>query len=293
MRRRPRLRPRSGARLEDVQGAQGLEARHSERCARSRRLVGLLSGPQARIPHQTGRNLEPDRCSAGSRLRTGARVDPGSAGGPVPGLERNLQRHAGVQRPGDGRRRSRSPPPRRGAHIRRPSFRSFPGPGISMSGARCGDKSRATLPRRRPAPPTSTMPSFRRRRSSQSPITTCARPMRCATCSIAPSRNTRRRSASCKTSSKQATRSRPRDVATAEAQVFTTEAIGSSTSACSARNSSTPLPYWSAARPPSCRSGRIRSAAAFREFRSRFHLRCSSGVPTSPPRNEPCRSKTR
>ena len=29
-----------------------------------------------------------------------------------------------------------------------------------MSGARCGDKSRATLPRRRPAPPTSTMPKL-------------------------------------------------------------------------------------------------------------------------------------
>ena len=82
------------------------------------------------------------------------------------------------------------------------------------------------------------------------------------------------------------------DVATAEAQVFTTEARPS-TSACSARNSSMPSPYWSAARPPNCRSGRIRSAAAFREFRSRFRRRCSSGVPTSPLRNEPCRSKTR
>ena len=48
---------------------------------------------------------------------------------------------------------------------------------------------------------------------------------------------------------------------------------------------------------PAARRAVDRAASAQRqhsaEFPSRFHLHCSSGVPTSPPRNEQCRSKMR
>ena len=68
---------------------------------------------------------------------------------------------------------------------RRPSCRSSPAPGTSTSGAKCAGRSRAIRPPRKPAPPISTMPSFRRRGRSPSPISICAPLMRCANCSCA------------------------------------------------------------------------------------------------------------
>ena len=88
MRRRSRLRPRSRARPQHIQGAQRLESRHAERRARSRRLVGVLPRPQARLSAQAGRDLQPDRRRRSRRLRAGARADPRGASGSVPDRDR-------------------------------------------------------------------------------------------------------------------------------------------------------------------------------------------------------------
>ena len=71
---------------------------------------------------------------------------------------------------------------------RRPSCRSSPAPGTSTSGAKCAGRSRAIRLPRKPAPPISTMPSFRRRGRSPPPISISAPRMRCANCSCAQSK---------------------------------------------------------------------------------------------------------
>ena len=115
-------------------------------------------------------------------------------------------------------------PPADQARIRRPSFRASPGPGTSTSGARCAGRSRATPPRRRSAPPTSTTSSLRRRRSSPPPISICARPIRCTICSFATTVEYKKTLDIVRNQFKAGFSVTEGDVATAEAQVFTTEA---------------------------------------------------------------------
>ena len=184
--RRPRLLSRAGADPQTFKELKGWKVATPSDWARSRRMVGVLSRSQARLPAQTGRNLQPDGGRAGRLLRAGARAHPRSASRVIPDRIGDLQRRrARITARDPARAGAIARPPDGSARTRRPSFRSSPGPGISTFGARCGDRSRAMRPARKPAPPISTMPSLRRRGSSPSLISICARRIRCTTCSFA------------------------------------------------------------------------------------------------------------
>ena len=243
LQRRPRLFSRSRADADQVQGAQRLEICHAARLGRPRRLVEPLSRSQARLPAQAGGNLEPDGGRGGGELRAGARPHPRSASGAVSYSVGDLHLHPHAHRPGRIRRavldrRVRRGSPRRHLHddLRAAVLRHL-GPrrlGQSAPADREQYVRRASQ-RRRSRQCQAFGAGGARHRLFQSPRRGCA----ARTARSARSRNTRRRWRSCRTSStagyavSKAMSRRPR-------RRFSPPRRKRSTSACSARNSSTP-----------------------------------------------------
>ena len=177
---RTQLLARAGAGAHALQGAQRLEARSAERRGRAWRLVESLQGPRARSALAANRGFQPDRRRGGGRLRTGARDRSRGSGRVVSRGNGRLHRDPHPDRaPGDRRQHEcgdGQQPARPGRDLlddlHRADQRHL---GFRRLGALDAGRSKPIRRARRRAPPISTMPSSRRRRSSPLPISICAR----------------------------------------------------------------------------------------------------------------------
>ena len=296
--RRARLSSRGSSHPDALQGAQRLESRHSQRHAQSRRLVGASTATRSLRSSSNRSKSQTRRWRPAPPPMSRHAPDQGGASCSAADVDWRLQLHP--HQNGVGSRECTGWRPVGGGAdiLRPPTTRSSPPAGISTFGARCAGKSRATRPPRKPARPISTTPSFPRRRCLPPPISIFARRIPCTTCSIARSRNTKKRSISCGTNSTRATvppvplAVRPRTWPLPKRRCFTTEAqeINVGVQRAQYEHAIAML----IGRPPAeLTIAPHLLTGSIPKIPVAFLPHCSNGVPTSPPRNEPCSRKTR